>query len=183
MADSEESVRLVGATWSLPWDERRAIKVLKRVMRERKTLDAITAEYTIKGHFDGTLSKALYGTETTHQVPLSQPETAATTIALDAAFSVNSLVMNGGLDHAFGVSGDMFPAAAEGFRQVGRSDIADLLETLVGQVAPRGIPDSPEAREALLEVLDDAELEKMQALVDAYDAAVDPQADIEGATS
>ena len=181
MSDPIEPVRLAGAAWSLPWDKKRAIRVLKRVARESSTLDAVTAKYTLKGYLDGTWVPDWYEPEQASQERPSSPESPSTTLRLDAAFSVNSLVMNGGLDHAFGVVGDTFPSAAEGFRQVGRSDIADLLDAVVGYVAPRGIPDSPEAREKLLEGLGDAEREKVQALVDAYDTADDPQADIEGA--
>jgi hypothetical protein len=98
---------------------------------------------------------------------------------VDVAFSMNALVMNGGLDHAFELVVDTLPAAAEGFRAAGRHDIVALLEQFVKVVATDGVPTSAEERAYLLETLTDLDLVRVQELVDAYTTAPDPQSDLE----
>lgn len=99
---------------------------------------------------------------------------------IDVAVAVNSMVMNGGLDHAFHTVGDTFPAAIVGFTAAGRDDIADLLARFAALVAPSGIPSGAEDREQLIDALTAARESEMQGLIEAYDAAPDPQADLEG---
>ena len=99
--------------------------------------------------------------------------------SLDAAFSVNSLVMNGGLDHAFEVAGDQFHEAIQGFQLAGRLDIAALLRAFLDVTGSQRVPDSMEARTALLMRLDENSMQKIQDLVDAYDQLSDPREDIE----
>ncbi len=49
------------------------------------------------------------------------------TASLDAAETAYSLAMNGGLDHAFEVAGERFPAAAEAFDAVLAAEVAEVL--------------------------------------------------------
>ena len=49
------------------------------------------------------------------------------TASLEAAETVYSVAMNGGLDHAFEVAGERFPAAAEAFDAVGAAEVAEVL--------------------------------------------------------
>ena len=101
--------------------------------------------------------------------------------ALEAAFAVNTLAMNGGLDHAFEIAGDSFLSAIKGFSAAGRDDIAQLLSAFIAVTSPGGVPDSVANRSIALGALTELSQEEMQQLVDAYDTADDPQGDIENA--
>lgn len=90
-----------------------------------------------------------------------------TEVALAAADDVHALALNGGVDHAFHVVGDVFVDAESGLRALGAHDSADVLRDLARHLPPGT---DLRAREAVLDAMDD---DDVALLVDRYEAQSD----------
>lgn len=182
MRDPDDGIKLAGASWSLPWDERKAVRVLKRLMRGN-SMAGFTAKYVLKGHFEGTRTYDGVAVGTQAHSASGGSVAEVSEADLDAAFSLNSLALNGGLDHAYEGIGDQFPKAIAGFRGAGRPDIADLVSQFLQFIGPSPEPDDLESRAVRLAARAEAAPAELDRLVEAYGDAPDPQQDIERAGS
>jgi hypothetical protein len=72
---------------------------------------------------------------------------------LDAAETVYSLAMNGGIEHAYEAVGPQFPAAAAAFDAVGAPTAGQVLRDAVRLLGPDEIPDDRESRVVTLMAL------------------------------
>jgi hypothetical protein len=81
------------------------------------------------------------------------PGPAVLSADLDAAETVYSLAMNGGIEHAYEAVGPQFPAAASAFDAVGAKSAGRVLRDATRLLGPLDIPADRESREAAVMAL------------------------------
>lgn len=99
---------------------------------------------------------------------------------LDAAEQVYNLAMNGGIDHAYELAGEQFPAAAEACDAIGAVAEASVLREMLLLVGSTHTTRS--AREAALASLNDEQEDALQALNARFCAGNDLMDRLEAAT-
>jgi hypothetical protein len=103
--------------------------------------------------------------------PVAQRPVVATEL-LDAAETVYSVAMNGGLEHAFEVDGERFNAAAEAFDAVGSAEAAEVLREVVRLIEGRAVATREDRAAAVAGLSRDAQ-DRLAKLNDRFLGATD----------
>jgi hypothetical protein len=134
-SDPDPSMRLSAAATVATWDRERAAEALETLVASRgETVTrpvTMTEAIRLDDRFAASAALCLYTLDRPVEAPRPArplvPVTPVSTADLDAAEAVYHPAMNGGLDHAFDLAGDKFPAAARAFEAVGAPEAAEVL--------------------------------------------------------
>lgn len=162
--DDDPWVRLSAATAVGTWDREAAADALTALVVAAGGMVVRPMTMTIAlavGDEVGTsaalcLLKLDQGADNAFELPspsTPEPGPAVPSADLDAAETVYSLAMNGGIEHAYEAVGPQFPAAAAAFDAVGAPRVGQLLRDAVRLLGPDDIPADRESRAAALMAL------------------------------
>lgn len=188
-ADPDPQLRLVAATTIQRWDVDRARATLEDlVVQSGGTVVrpmTMSAALAVSGQPGESAALCLLNLD--HPRPtvmVTDPKMSHTAVAselLDAAERVYNLAMNGGIDHAYEVAGEQFPAAAEACDAVGAHEQADVLREVVALVAGvQGIQGGL-GPAAALRALNEKQDRQLQGLNERYCVPDDLMERLEGA--
>jgi hypothetical protein len=138
-SDPDPFLRLAAAKTVQGWDHAVAREVFEDLVRLSGGVVVrpmtMTAALSVKGELGRSAALCLLDGPGPLTKEPANPETQARTpvasALLDAGEQVYGLAMNGGLDHAYELVGDQFPAAAEAYDAVGAPAQASALRDVV----------------------------------------------------
>lgn len=188
-SDQDSLLRLVAATTVQRWDVSRARATLEDLVRlsggsvvQPMTM---TAALAVRGEPGRSAALCLLNLDHPQPtVPTPPPTVSKPPIAsgrLHAAERIYGLAMNGGIDHAYEVAGDEFPAVAEVCDAVGASEVADVLRGVMAVLGP-GHDGSRTGRASALAALNSEQDVALRALDKRFGASDDLQKRLEAAT-
>lgn len=186
--DTDSVLRLVAATTVQRWDAAAARAVLEDLVTLSGGVVAhpmtMTAALAVRGEPGRSAALCLLNLD--HSRPVTRttpPEVSERPVAralLDAAEHVYDLAMNGGIDHAYELVGEQFPAAAEACEAIGATEEADVLREVLALFSGTKAS-TRDARAAALALLNHHQGDALQALNTRYCAVDDLMERLEAA--
>lgn len=204
-----DGVRLSAAIAGLKWNASLAIPVLEDI-EAHEGYNGFEAKWVLKGYW-GKLEAAAAGSgggasgttvepgapigKQELRAPLADVQRTARPIpgqvepggpaadedALDAVFGIHSLIMNGGLDHAYEVRGHEFPLAVAVFMDCGAPEAAAIVKDFLAVLGGGKIPAGMDGRGSQLAAAAEAAADEMEILSDRYFRLSDVQDRLEAA--
>ncbi|WP_026555177.1 DMP19 family protein [Arthrobacter sp. 35W] len=183
-ADDDRGVRLSASIAVLKWNPKVAIPVLED-FSAGSDMNAFSAENVLR-RFQQRAQ------EVATDIAVDEPATASAAPRgqgevpgqpddddLDMAMDIHSLIMNGGVDHAYEVRGDEFPLVAATFTGCGARDAAAILDEFLRILGGGGIPADMESRADQLAAVDESVADDIEVLSDRYFGLDDVQDKLE----
>ena len=186
-ADHDPLLRLIAATTIQRWDVEGARATLEDlVTRSGGTVVrpmTMTAALAVREGPGLAAALCLLNVDVPRRSAREAPEVSTAPVAselLDAAERVYNLAMNGGIDHAYEVVGEQFPAAADACDALGAHGEAVVLREVVALVG--SLDATRKGRAAALRALSPRKDREIQALYERFCARDDLLDRLEAAT-